>query len=159
MYTKIKVNLVMCCGWLLGCGKGIEMKFLMRNYTMNSYGKYAWVDGAPYLHSWKLNVIQEFVCLLVQWHTFKNQDTKKSPEASEKQKCLSHGGCCLGTGMWPCSPAGSWPSKVLLDVVSTGVISAAQRPKAQGLHECRSPRQARQQSPILTSSLQMSWSI
>lgn len=30
--------------------------------------------------------------------------------------------------------------KVLLDVVSTGVILAAQRPKAQGLHERRSPR-------------------
>lgn len=91
MYTKIKVNLVMCCGCLLGCGKGMEIKFLMRNYTMNSYGKRAWVDGAPYLHSWKLNVIQEFVCLLVQYTLSKIKTGKSHWRQVETEVFISWG--------------------------------------------------------------------
>lgn len=91
MYTKIKVNLVMCCGCFLGCGKGMEIKFLMRNYTMNSCGKRAWVDGAPYLHSWKLNVIQEFVCLLVQYMLSKIKTGKSHWRQVETEVFISRG--------------------------------------------------------------------
>lgn len=92
----------MCCGCLLGCGKGMAMKFLMRNYTMNSYGEWAWVDGAPYLHSWKLNVIQEFACLLVQWHTLKIKTRKSHRRQVRSRSVYLTGGAVWGQ---ECGPA------------------------------------------------------
>lgn len=53
----------------LGSGKGVEIELLMRNYVqfiMNSHGRHGRVDDAPLLQSWKLNVPEEHMFLLIK---------------------------------------------------------------------------------------------